>query len=381
MLPLLIASVLFLNTVQAAETKPWSEKMKGLYSALTELLLDVSSEERFKSKANEKRIEQNAKKLADLAHDISQTDAPDPDPSIPMISSLFDDDAKRAYNAFKTGHKTYSRTILRTVSGYCIACHTRNQSGPKFDELPTTPAFKKLSKLEKANFYSATRQFDRALGEYQSLVENGKFAQEKAFEWENSIRNALAISVRVRKNPDETLKVIDKALQVKNAPEFILENARAWKKSALEWKNEGARKPMTDEGYSAEAIRLITAARASQKFPADHHGDIYYLRATEVLHDQLRLFPESRSYGEAMLMLGMAYEAMGDLNMWSLHEMYFESCIRKVPHTEAAAGCYKHYEKAIYLGYTGSSGTNLPKEELQKLSELKALATVKNTIN
>ena len=45
------------------ESRSWAQKMRNLEVSLQELLVDVSSDERFNSPKNFKRIESNAQKL------------------------------------------------------------------------------------------------------------------------------------------------------------------------------------------------------------------------------------------------------------------------------------------------------------------------------
>jgi hypothetical protein len=60
-----------------------------------------------------------------------------------------------------------------------------------------------------------------------------------------------------------------------------------------------------------------------------------------------------------------------------MHELYYEACVRELPHSSLAKRCYERYEQSVYVGYTGSGGTNIPDELQVILSELKKLASVK----
>ena len=78
--------------------------------------------------------------------------------------------------------------------------------------------------------------------------------------------------------------------------------------------------------------------------------------------------------GEALYLTGLSYEAVRDLAVWSLHENYFESCVRRVPHTSWSELCYRRLEESVYFGFTGSSGLRLPLDVQVRLQELQKLA-------
>jgi hypothetical protein len=106
----------------------------------------------------------------------------------------------------------------------------------------------------------------------------------------------------------------------------------------------------------------------------DKGGDIYYLRALSELHLLMTQQLPPQQIGETLYLTGVSYEAVKDLSIWTLHENYFESCIRTVPKTDWAKKCYKRLEESIYFGYTGSSGTNIPADVQMRLQSLQKLA-------
>ena len=53
--------------------------------------------------------------------------------------------------------------------------------------------------------------------------------------------------------------------------------------------------------------------------------------------------------------------------------MYFEQCMQKHPKSIIARRCYDAYHDAIYEGFTGSSGTHVPKEFKDKLKKYKEM--------
>lgn len=118
----------------------------------------------------------------------------------------------------------------------------------------------------------------------------------------------------------------------------------------------------------------MSEARNGQIFPADHSSEVQYLRASGVAHDLLRQAKSPKVKAEGLLSVGTAYEVMSNPVLWPIHELYYEACVREVPHSKLAMSCYQRYEQSVYIGYTGSAGTNIPDEVQVLLAELKQLA-------
>lgn len=373
-----------ISNLAEAKEKPrhWNERMKQLSQVLSELLPDVISTERFNSPKNFKKIEENTKKLASLTHGMptkkettspAAGDSPDSDVSVPLIADLFKGEVQRAYEELKHGRRSYARSVLRTVPNFCIACHTRSSWGTDFSALKNEAPKALVSRLERAEYYAATRQFDRALDEYDAVIGDAQIAKTRQIEWERAVRHALAVSVRVKRDPDRAITLLDRALAVPTCPTFLKEDGALWRKSLVKWKDERSKEPKTAEGLLAEAKSLIAQATAQQKYPMDRSSDILYLRTSAVAHELLRVEPNGTHAGDGLFLLGVSYEALQDLDLWSLHEMYYKNCIQRFPKTPIARSCYGRYEQSIYAGYTGSSGMSLPDDVVEQLSKLKGL--------
>lgn len=361
---------------KATLSPKWSIKMQELYQTLGSLLTDVTSDRRFSDLKNKSRIETQAKKLSRLAHDLTKKSmvSPDSDPTIQIIGGMLARQTQRAATELKRGNRAYARGILRSVPSYCIACHTRNSSGPQFAQLPLEPSADSLLPIERGEFFAATRQFDRAQQEFKKVILNSRTAGTEFFDWERAVTQSLAIAVRVKRDPTEALDIVDAVIKTDKAPTFIRQDAQTWKTSLQEWKKEGTRLAETSEGLHMEAIRLLVRGHEIQKYPMDRTADIFYLRASSVIHDLLQTKSDANQSAEAFHLAGVAYEVLSPRSLEDLHEIYYEACIRRAPHTPTAELCLKRYEGSIYNGYTGSGGTHIPKEIYIHINELRLLA-------
>lgn len=374
---ILLGLILFLSIPSLGAVRKWNAKMQELSDVMEELLPEL-----YRSKPNVELLEKDAKKLTGLVHSLGLNPGgmtilpPDADPSLNIIRGLLERETKRAHQALKSGYVEYARGILRTTTGYCIACHSRNTSGPDFAAMILPAKGETLSSFEKAQFFAATRQFDGALEVLTQISGDEAFQKSRPFEWNRAVRQGLTLAVRVKQSPDKTLEILDQVKKV-SAPSFIGEDAIAWRAAAVAWKAETSKPAVTEVALHRQAEELINKARKLQKFPIDRSGDIFYLRATAVLHHQLQNSPDGKFSADALYLLGKAYEVLGELEGTPWHEMYYESCIRKVPNTRLAKLCYESYESSIYFGYAGSGGFALPEDVQTMLSELRVMAMPK----
>jgi hypothetical protein len=279
---------------------------------------------------------------------------------------------RHAHQAIRQGDLDYGRQLLKTTTSYCIACHTRHDQGPELPTFTLDPRVETLRPIERAELFAATLQFDKALAEYRAILSGD--ARAHWLDWQQALRHALAITVRVKRSAELAGKIVELVLAQPSVPAFMKGNAASWAESIARWKSEPKRGSSTDEELQAEMERLLDEAQRSQRYPADRAADILYLRASAAAHELLRRAPDDVAAVGAIRVLGMAYDVLSDPPLWPMHEIYYEACVRKQPHTPIAEECYRRYEEAIYFGYSGSGGTFIPEDVSATLKELKELA-------
>lgn len=359
-----------------AATDEWQGKMKSLAETMNLLMPELVSKN-----PDGKVIEKAAKNLSELSRDIHKGRASeklmppsDIDPAILFTAAEFSKKTRRAYNAIKQGNTAYGKNQLRSITSYCIACHTRNEKGPDFSNTTLSPKTKKLSKQELAELFVATRQFDKALAQFKEAIAEEEFARRRPFEWEETVRNALALAVRVKKDPQLAAQIVNSALSSPALPEFEHARLVKWQRAIEKWSGETEAKPVTEEQHVAQMQRLLTEASAEQLYPADRSSEIQFLRASAAAHDVLSVSKNPRLVAEALKTAGTAYDVLANPSLWPIHEFYYESCVRKYPHTDVAKDCYTRLQQSMYYGYTGSSGTHIPDDGRELLLELKNLS-------
>ena len=356
----------------------WQAKMRALSATLSDLLPLVSSRPKFNDPQNTERVDQNTRQLRALAHSLKTAEAPNQDPAMRFVSGLFEQDIDRAVEALRSGNREYARRILKDTTSYCIQCHTQTSQGTQFPRFSLDVKTSELTSLELAEFYAAIRQFDSALAAYEAALANPSFSKADPFEWQNAARSALAIIVRVKNDPKPALQLLTQIDARKDLPTKTREAIATWKKSVLEWQRRRGPEPKNQKEALARAEALIQSAQQRQDFPLDHAQDIRYFRASALLHELLQKGSDDKALSaKAMYLAGTAAEATRDMNFWTLHETYYENCIRAVPHTKQAVQCFARLKESITLGYSGSGGVRIPPEILKRLEGFEALAKAK----
>lgn len=355
------------------DKREWRAKMTALNVALNETMPFLYPD----PVQDRKGLAEKVKKVYDLTRDLDlQTNhavkAPDDDPALPYIANLFRQDVERAYISIKEGHEEYAKGVLRSSISYCIACHTRTKSGVEF---PLMQAFNKSMKsaswIEKIEFQAASRQFDAALADVTGKLKDKGGLLVNSLDLERAARVALSIAVRVKKDPDRAALLAQATAESPNSSVPMKEAAKVWIRDIKEWQSA------KDVQYK-NASEMLKAATELIKAPSEPvafaHRDVRYLRATVLMHELLKKYPKGPEVPEALYIIGRSYDAIRDLGLWSLHEMYYLACVNRAPHTALAEKCFALYEDSIVLGYSGSSGVNVPAAIRHHLRDVEAKA-------
>ena len=224
-----VSGLLILSPVAIGQLRKWNQKMQALAKIFSELLPELVESEP-PTAATRKRLERSTKQMLELAHTINMGPdtkgnplPPEPDPTIGFVSSIFEREMKHAYRTLQAGHVDYAKTVLRQMTGYCIACHTRHDRGPDFPTIAAPEKTSSMTPFERAELFAAIRQFDRALDEFEKIISDPEGAKRRQIEWGRSLRHAFTIAIRVKKDPERALAIADRALSMEEAPSLYRE--------------------------------------------------------------------------------------------------------------------------------------------------------------
>ena len=348
--------------------------MQNMAQGVKKLLPFVYDRAAFNDAANHDTIDQALKQFAQAAHHVKPEYAKKilgDDLLVEYSLNSLTDDLSRAVHSFEIGQLEYSRSVAKASLSHCFQCHSVTQPGNsatwELDKLQNL----NLAPLEKADLLVATRKYDKALSYMEGLLNSPDFIKNYAFDFESLLRRYLALIIRVENAPNRALKELNRILEQKDTPHYIVEQAEGWRQSLKAWSKEKKPSVKTAKSLFAQVEKHYKKAESIQHYEKDHAGDVEYLRATAQLHDGLRILKTPQDQAHALYLLGRAYEVLDELGSWNLHETYYEACIDKDPKGSIAKKCYGRLEASLFMGYSGSSGTHLPSEERDRLKRLK----------
>lgn len=369
------AVTLFSISSFAEERGELKATMKKNFDALMSLQEFVANPKAFSDPGNRDEIQKSLDSMSSLKHVFPQKMA-EQEPGLAAISSLFSSYLKDVQGSFKAGASgNFVRNQIRTMTGFCLSCHTRVSTNQSFVDMASKVEASNLTAIEKAEFYAATRQFDKAIKAYDDLISKMEPGEFGHIELGRAVRQVLSITIRIKQDAKATFYILEKLASRDDIPEFFRRYITQWKADVTKWTQEKKRaKEMSAAELVEKAKSLIAEASKRQLFPVDPVGDVNFLRATNLLHEALQKDPKGKFRGEALYSLGSCYDALQDPLLWALDSLYFEACVREFPHSDVAKRCYRRYATKLYFGYSGSGGTFVPEDEIKKLSELRKLS-------
>lgn len=353
----------------------WRKKMDELlqlYSDITPTLFSKDVRDMAIFKRDVAKIYRITKDLDQgSAHGVK---APDKDPALPYVTKMFRDDIIRAYQSLENGQVNYAKRVLKGSMAYCIACHTRNSQGNQFPLIePFSGALKAAPWIERISFQSASRQYDAVLNSVAAQLKTPPSSSVSALDIEKAVKIALAIQVRVKQDASGAEKLAKEVLSSPAASQDLKKSAQMWIKDIADWKKD-SQKPANDEAAFKKAKKLLGTVATEEELAPTLGADVRYLRASALLHDLLGKGVPKSMTDEALFLQGGSYDVMRDLGLWSLHEMYYFSCIEERPHSDLSQICFQRYKESVVSGYSGSSGVHVPPDVSVHLKRLKDLA-------
>lgn len=335
----------------------WNASMQNLKQDMISVQHFIFDKEQFEKPENQDFLKKQIHKLSEESKNIKH----DPvtftkDPTLRFVATQFADELQNAEENFNAGWSDYSRRQLIKVTSYCLECHTRMRDGPSFN--PENSMRNYLTQLPLASrieYMIAFRQFEPA---YNLVIENLKRDDgEKKIDLDSErvARLGLLVAVQYMQDPMKAEKLIQVIEKNSNLPEYLKKANRLWKKSLTAW-------DINSKLETLPEVRALYNRRVSDVEDLVAIPALLNLLTTPLSRDEL---------GETLYLTGQSYENLHRFSFISLHENYYESCVRQAPHTKWGGLCYKKLSNLIIEGYSGSSGTHIPPDINMKLQNLK----------
>jgi tetratricopeptide (TPR) repeat protein len=348
--------------------------MREAFSALSHLLPLTSTRAALEDPKNAAAIVESLDTLAGLRHAFPD-DPKAQEPATAALSAHFARYAQDTRRRFEARELETVGLRVRTLTSLCFTCHSRERAPADFADVQHRLDGMTLAPLEKAQLLAATRQFDAALETYRGILDERPSNERALLEYARALQDTMAILVRVKDDAKATGALLDALVTREDLPPFMRSTIAAWRADVTAWQQERFDAlEATPDALFRRAKELVQKADGRHILLADERHDVAYLRASGYLNLALGRNPALKTRGEALWLLGVCAGALKSPLLWDVDLLFFEACVREYPKTKLAKRCFQQFSDRVYLGYTGSSGTHLPDDELERLTELRALA-------
>jgi tetratricopeptide (TPR) repeat protein len=265
---------------------------------------------------------------------------------------------------YKDGMHDQAHFFLEEVYDACLSCHTSRSSSTDSAftmDLSSNINLEAMGTFGKARFLALSRQFDRALDEYERILKGRELSLEELLHFD-PLADYLVLAVRVKGDPSRPLATFGELLK-RPLPGPLKHDLEAWQKTLKQVKARS--KKQSDLQFARSLIKDVNR---------DRQGLVNYIFASKYLKDHLKKVNLSATdKAETYYQLGICELSIGESLMSGESGMYLEESIRLAPKSPFAKRAFELYEESVTLGYTGSSGIHLPPEEKARLNELRKL--------
>jgi tetratricopeptide (TPR) repeat protein len=337
--------------------------MRAVYSSLLTIFPLTLNTKSFTSKDNSKAIQENLNLIAQHAKEINTLAAKD-EKGHAYLSLQLERNARQAALKYKDGFHSQAHFFVEELYDTCLNCHTSRSSSADSAftmDLSKNLDLEAMGTFGKAKFLALSRQFDRALDEYERILKSRELSLEELLHFDPLV-DYLVLAVRVKGDPDRPLKTFNELLK-RPLPGPVKHDLESWQKSLKQVKSRA--KNLNDLEFARTLIKDVNR---------DRTGLVNYIFASKYLKDHLKKVKiTAADKAETYYQLGICELSIGESLMSGESGMYLEESIRLAPKAPFAKRAFELYEESVTLGYTGSSGINLPADEKARLDELRKL--------
>lgn len=369
----LVLAFVCLSPAAVAETAPTPTRtiMQGIFVPMSALLGASFDEKDFSAPDRQAALTAQVHALVTNVHALEEH-ASTQDRAFEFVAKSLGRDARQLERFYAKGRFDEARFTLHNMTDNCIACH----SGlPETRRFPGADAFfasvksDALSPLELAYFQVVTRRFDDALATYEAVF-TARSLDPAIVPILGAFSDYLRLAISAKGDFARPRPVIESLLKRNATPLHIRMQLERWLFALTELE----KRAVFSKTSVADARQVLDEGRALMQFPRDRDGLIQFVTAEAMLTRFVHAHKDGgREVAEAYYLMGIA-APLSEHSFWlTRSDFYLESAIRLAPSAPFAPKAYQLLEESLVAGYSGSSGTHVPDDVRNLLSELKRL--------
>lgn len=293
---------------------------------------------------------------------------------------------KETIDSLNAKNTIFAKARLQAMTTLCMNCHgqlgdnlAKNAFG---DSLYKANRASFGSDFEFANYLFLVRRYTEAQTFYERALQSaldknqkgseGQLLDDKVVNGEifSSLRRLLAINVKIAFKPEKAIQVLNKYKGHKSISKLTRNDIDLWIKGLEGIKNVKLEKFSTAKTF---IDTYLTKFVEDKDKIVTGNEDVTLLMASGFLSKYMTEKKVGEEMSEILYWLAIAERRLSHSYFFSLSDLYLKECIVRAPKNPWAKQCFSEYEEALTFGYTGSAGTEIPKDEKKELERLRSL--------
>lgn len=269
---------------------------------------------------------------------------------------------------------SYSKHRLKRVISTCISCHSQlPQKSYKKIKHSYDNVFNKfiIKNNDKAMLSYFLRDYEASLYHLKKEISENRLDVSRSIYVEHLYKQILKVYLVNMNDKLGAVKYFSSQRQILKENERDFELLSNWIISLNSWTN------VENNNLSKSTLQkligkfLVSKEKEiiNRSLP-EHLVTLYFMRG--VISNYMISNQVSDYNPELLYWLGIIENHSNQIYLYSLGDLYLKECILRYPKTKIAKKCFDVYKESITLGFTGSSGINVPKGIQMELNQLKS---------
>jgi hypothetical protein len=340
--------------------------MMAVAQTLKELFPYLVSSEKFNNKSQEKNIGEKITALNTLFKE-NQVHFRNAKVTRILNHELMLDVLNQADKNFKLGRKDYARQILKSTPGICLSCHTQDHIQNRFFPSPSLSDFTNLK--DAAEFSLITRDYSKAKKYLKEYIEGkNKLSHEQIL---SGMRLSLATSLHDKTSYQDIFSQLNDWKKLFKT-DIYNKNLNEWE-TGVKSLEKSTPPEMNFNSIKKWMNKTLAIKDNSYGVLANNTEEIIYFKLKDYFYELLQTDISKKEIPEVLFYLALAEKALNYDFFFSLADAYLRACIKEFPKDPMAKKCFNEYKGFIEFSYTGSAGTDVPKDVTQELNSLEKL--------
>ena len=291
------------------------------------------------------------------------------DPFDQFLARSLVDDFRRARRAFIENNYESAAFFIRESVDDCVSCHmeiVRPHEAPLAKGFAKRRPFQRLDTRERMRLALATYQIEDALSIAEAALDD---ASTPTHELDDIALDYLLAGVRVARSPRRVAEAIDRLVRRDGLNNGFRSDLQQWSEALDEVVRHSPLETLSSARRQLALAERVGPGRAGMR------ARVHAIIASRILSDWLASHgPSDERSAEACFEMGRAEQAIGRDYWPPKSDFFFECAIERAPGTELARRAYSALRDDVVQGYSGSSGTHIPIDDLRRLERLASIA-------